>query len=349
MRYKQMGRTGLYVSEICLGTMTFGGDVNDRTGNAIGTLGQAEAEALIEAAIQAGVNFIDTADVYSKGRAETLLGRALRSLNIDRSSLVIATKVHGQCGAGPNQRGSSRGHIMDSVAASLDRLQTDHVDLYQIHGNDAITPIEETLRALDDLTSRGMVRYIGVSNWMAWKIAKALGISERGRYVRFETLQAYYSIAGRDLERDIVPLIEEEKLGLMVWSPLAGGLLSGKFGPGAADGATGRRHDLDFPPVELDRAWACIAAMRDVAAAHGVSVAQIALGWLLAKPHVMSVIVGAKTVAQLQDNLAATALRLTDAQLAALDQVSALRVEYPQWMIENQGARRIPHAFRAGG
>ena len=224
MKYKQLGRTGLYVSEICLGTMTFGGNADAGMWKAIGSLPQADVDAIMEKAIAAGVNFFDTADVYSFGASEERLGQSLKNLGVARKDVVIATKVFGQMGPGPNDRGASRGHIMDSVKASLDRLQTDHIDLYQTHGNDTVTPIDETLRALDDLVSQGLVRYIGVSNWAAWKIAKALGASEAKGYARFETLQAYYTIAGRDLERELVPLLTSEQLGLMVWSPLAGDL-----------------------------------------------------------------------------------------------------------------------------
>ena len=233
----------------------------------------------------------------------------------------------------------------NSVQSSLERLQTGHIDLYQIHGNDTVTPIDETLRALDDLTRQGLVRYVGVSNWAAWKIAKALGLSEAKGYARFETLQAYYSIAGRDLERDLVPMLTEEKLGLMVWSPLAGGLLSGKFGPGAPTPEGARRLSFDFPPVATDRAWACVAAMREIGAAHGVSVARVGLAWLLAKPHVMSIIIGAKTVEQLDDNLAATELVLTSEEIARLDEISALPGEYPGWMLERQSGNRRPKPF----
>ncbi len=245
----------------------------------------------------------------------------------------------------PNDRGASRGHIMDSVQASLDRLQTDHIDLYQIHATDTVTPIDETLRALDDLISRGLVRYVGVSNWQAWRIAKALGMSERRGFARFETVQAYYSIAGRDLEREIVPLMSEEKLGLMVWSPLAGGLLSGKYGPGAPGNGEGRRASFDFPPVDKDRAWACLAAMREVAEKHGSSVATVALAWILSKPFVTSIIIGAKRLEQLEQNLAAVRLKLDAGDIAKLDEVSALPAEYPGWMLARQGAQRVPQAF----
>ncbi len=345
MKYNQLGRTGLYVSEICLGAMTFGGNADAGMWKAIGALEQPVADDIVGRALASGVNFFDTADVYSFGESERRLGQAFRNLGVARKDVVIATKVFGSMGTGPNDRGASRGHIMDSVRGSLDRLQTDHIDLYQIHGNDSVTPIEETLRALDDLTREGLVRYVGVSNWAAWKIAKALGVSERKGYARFETLQAYYSIAGRDLERELIPMLTEEKLGLMVWSPLAGGLLSGKFGPGSATPNDARRASFDFPPVDKDRAWACVAVMREIGDGHGVSVARVALAWLLAKSAVMSVIIGAKTVEQLDDNLAAVDLTLTPEEVTRLDAASALPAEYPGWMFAMQGGARVPGPF----
>jgi aryl-alcohol dehydrogenase-like predicted oxidoreductase len=345
MKYNQLGRTGLFVSEICLGAMTFGGGVDGGFWKAIGALDQPEVDAIVGRALAAGVNFIDTADVYHFGQSERLVGQALKNLGAARKDVVVATKFLGEMSSGPNDRGASRGHIMDSVQGSLERLQLDHIDLYQIHGNDTVTPIDETLRALDDLTRQGLVRYIGVSNWAAWRIAKALGRSELHGYARFETLQAYYSIAGRDLERELVPMMAEEGLGLMVWSPLAGGLLSGKFGPGSTAPNDARRANFDFPPVDKDRAWACIAAMREVGETHGVSVARVALAWLLAKPQVMSVIIGAKTVEQLDDNLAAVNLTLSAEEIARLDAVSDLPAEYPGWMLARQGGLRRPKPF----
>ena len=339
MRYNQLGRTGLKVSEICLGAMTFGSGENG-IWKAIGAVDQDGVDAIVGRAIEAGVNFIDTADVYSAGQSEQLLGQSLRNLGVRRESVVIATKFLGVTGPGPNDAGGSRGHIMDAVRKSLDRLQLDYIDLYQIHGFDPKTPPEETLRALDDLIGRGLVRYVGVSNWPAWRMMKAQGIAEARGYARFETVQAYYSIAGRDLEREIVPYLSEEKLGLMTWSPLAGGLLTGKFGPGAESAEGSRRTQFDFPPVELDRGWACVAAMREIGEGHGVSVARVALAWVLSRPFVMSVIIGAKTRAQLDDNLAAIDLKLSEAELARLDDVSRLPAEYPGWMLERQSAGR---------
>jgi len=345
MKYNQLGRTGLFVSEICLGTMTFGGSENAGMWKAIGALQQGEVDAIVGRAVEAGVNFFDTADVYSFGESERLFGQALKNLGVKRSDVVVATKVFGEMGPKPNDRGASRGHIMDSVKGSLERLQVDHIDLYQIHGNDTVTPVEETLRALDDLVSQGLVRYIGVSNWSAWKIAKALGLAEAKGYARFETLQAYYSIAGRDLERELVPMLSEEKLGLMVWSPLAGGLLSGKFGPGSNNPEGSRRATFDFPPVDKDRAWKCVEVMREVGEAHGVTVARVALAYILRKAFTMSIIIGAKTLEQLDDNLAAVELNLTDEEMARLDEVSELPSEYPGWMFARQGGNRRPKPF----
>lgn len=342
MRYNQLGNTGLFVSEICLGTMTFS---EAGSGGAIAGVNQKAADQIVERSLAAGVNFIDTADVYWFGESERLLGQALKNLDVPRKDVVLATKVSRDMGDKPNDRGASRGHIMDSVEASLERLQTNHIDLYQIHATDTVTPIDETLRALDDLISRGLVRYIGVSNWQAWRIAKALGISERRGFAPVETVQAYYSIAGRDIERDIVPLMNEEKLGLMVWSPLAGGLLSGKYGPGAPGNGEGRRASFDFPPVDKDKAWACVAVMREIAEKHGSTVATVALAYVLAKPFVTSVIIGAKRIDQLDQNLAAVTLKLDAGDMQKLDDVSALAQEYPGWMLAVQGAGRRPAPF----
>ena len=343
MRYNQLGRTGLFVSELCLGTMTFGG--RGEMFQHIGKLQQDDVDALVRAALDAGITFIDTADVYSAGLSEQLLGQSLRNLGVRRESVVIATKCYGVVGEGPNDRGASRGHIMDAVHASLKRLQTDHIDLYQIHSNDAVTPIDETLRALDDLVRQGLIRYVGVSNWPAWRVMKGIGLAERHGWARIDSLQAHYTIAGRDLEREIAPLLTEERVGLMVWSPLAGGLLSGKFGPGSNGPEGARRASFDFPPVDRERAWTCVAAMREIAVPRGVSVARVALAWLLARPFVTSVIIGARTREQLDDNIAATALQLTAQELKMLDEVSALPAEYPGWMLARQGANRRPKPF----
>ncbi|WP_427914562.1 aldo/keto reductase [Ramlibacter sp. MMS24-I3-19] len=338
MRYTPLGRTGLFVSELCLGTMTFGG--SDGMWGQIGKLQQAEAERLVGQALDAGVNFIDTADVYAGGVSEQITGQALRNLKVPREQVVVATKVFGETGPSPNMRGATRSHILDGVKASLRRLQLDHIDLYQIHGFDPATPIEETVRALDQLVRHGHVRYVGVSNWAAWQIVKALGIAERLGLARFESLQAYYTVAGRDLEREIVPMLRSEGLGLMVWSPLAGGLLSGKYGREQQAEAGSRRVAFDFPPVNKDRAWNVVDAMRPIAQARGVSVAQVALAWLLHQPQVTSVIVGAKRPEQLADNLKAADVRLSAEELASIDAASHLPPEYPGWMHERQGETR---------
>ena len=300
------------------------------------------ANALVDAALKAGVNFIDTADVYSEGLSETILGQALRDLKVKRDEVVIATKVRVRTGPGPNAVGLSRGHIMDAVEASMKRLKLDHIDLYQIHSADLATPIDETLRALDDLVRQGKVRYVGCSNMPAWRTMKALGVSRQHDYARFETMQVYYTIATRDLEREIVPLALEENLGIMVWSPLAGGLLSGKFGREVATPNDARRLVFDFPPVDKEHAFDVVDAMRPIAEAHKVSVARVALAWVLHQKAIMSVIVGAKTVEQLNDNLAAADLKLSVEDLAALDKASALKIEYPQWMVERHHTGRIP-------
>ena len=337
MRYRRLGQSGLFVSELCLGTMTFGG--SEGMWGQIGRLQQSEADSLIGTALDAGINFIDTANVYADGKSEEILGRALKNLDIKRHEVVIATKVHGQMGEGPNARGLSRSHILDQVKASLTRLQLDHIDLYQCHGWDPATPVEETLEAFDMLVRQGLVRYMGVSNWAAWQVTKANGISATRQLTPISSLQAYYSLAGRDLERELVPMLQSEGVGLMVWSPLAGGFLSGKFD---RQGQTteGRRVDFDFPPIDKDRAYDAIDVMRRIAAEKGCSVAQVAIAWLLHQKAVTSVIVGAKRTDQLTDNIGAVDVSLSDEDLSSLDEVTALQAEYPGWMIETQTGYR---------
>lgn len=337
MRMRTLGHSGLFVSELCLGTMTFGGS-EDMWGQ-IGRLEQGDADALVKTALDSGINFIDTANIYAGGQSETILGQALKNLGVARDDVVIATKVMGPMGDGPNARGASRGHIISQCEASLGRLGLDHIDLYQVHGFDPATPIAETLEALDTLVRQGHVRYIGLSNWAAWQVVKAVGIAEARRLAPILSLQAYYTIVGRDLEREIAPMLRSEKIGLMVWSPLAGGYLSGKYdGDGAA--ADGRRATFDFPPVDRTRGTPLIDAMREIASANGCSVAQVALAWLLHQDIVTSVIVGAKRVDQLTDNIAATRVRLDADALTKLDELSRLPAEYPGWMLERQGGYR---------
>lgn len=341
MKYKLLGQTGLYVSEMCLGTMTFGGGQEAGMWARIGNLQIQEVSELIKGAFDAGINFIDTANVYSFGRSESLTGEAIKKLGLPRNEIVIATKsTEIMDDKNLNARGQSRYHIMEAVDASLKRLQMDHIDLYQIHGLDPVTPMEETLSTLNDLVRSGKVRYIGLCNLAAWQIADALGISERNKWARFESVQAYYTIAGRDLEREVVLMVQSKNLGVMVWSPLAGGLLSGKYNKDGVGPEGSRRNNFDFPIVNKDRAFRCIDVMREIAKAHEVSVAQVALAWLLHQSAVTSVIIGAKTQAQLADNIAATSIKLNEKELQALDEVSRLPEEYPGWMISRQSEYR---------
>jgi aryl-alcohol dehydrogenase-like predicted oxidoreductase len=335
MQFQQLGNTGVFVSRLCLGAMTFGG--KGTMFEAIGALGQKETDELVGTALDAGINFIDTANIYAGGESEILVGKALGSR---RKDVVIATKVFGRMGEGANEVGLSRLHIAQSAEASLKRLGTDHIDLYQIHGFDPLTPFEETLSALSDLVRQGKVLYIGCSNLAAWHIMKSLGISAAQQLEKFVTLQAYYSIAGRDLEREIVPLLEDQKLGLLPWSPLAGGFLTGKFTRGGAAEADARRAKFNFPPVDLEKAYDIVDVMKKIGDRRGASIPQVALAWLLHQPVVTSVIIGAKKPAQLADNLGAIAVKLDSEDLKELDAVSRLRPEYPGWMLNLPSTRR---------
>jgi len=333
VRYKKLGRTGLLVSEMALGTMTFGGGGR---WSAIGELGQAQANEIVRVSLDAGVNMIDTANVYSGGNSERIVGQALRDLEVPRESVVIATKVAGGVGPGPNDMGLGRKHILSQVRASLERLQVEYIDLYQIHSPDPTTPIEETMGALNDLVRSGLVRYIGCSNLSAWQVMKANGLACHHGWERFESVQSYYSIAGRDIEREIVPMLKDQGLGLLAWSPLAGGLMSGKYRKGAKAPEGSRRSAFDFPPVDMERAYPVLDLMQEIAEAHGVSVASVALAWLLSRDFLTSVIIGAKTEDQLQDDLEATSLRLSADDLERLEHLSQLRSEYPGWMVPRE-------------
>ncbi len=339
MQYQQMGSTGLYVSRLCLGTMTFGG--KGTLFGAIGGLDQKESDALVHRSIDVGINFIDTANIYSAGESEVITGKALGN---KRHDVVLATKVFGRMGTGANQVGISRGAIIEAVEASLKRLGTDYIDLYQFHGFDHITPVEESLRAMDDLVKSGKVRYIGTSNWSAWEIMKGIGISERNGLTKFATLQAYYSLVGRDLEHEIVPLLQDQNIGLMTWSPLAGGVLSGKFSRNSRANE-GRRTQFNFPPVDVEHAYDVIDVLQGIAKKHGVTVAQVALGWQLHKDYVTTVIIGAKNETQLNDNIGAVDVKLTADDLAAIDAASKPAVQYPHWM-NDQRADRSPGGVR---
>jgi aryl-alcohol dehydrogenase-like predicted oxidoreductase len=302
---------------------------------------------LVKTAMDRGINFIDTADFYSNGNSEVVTGNALKSLGLARDSYVLATKVLLRMGPAHNQIGLSRYHIMQGVDQSLRRLQLDHIDLYQIHGRDPLTPLEETLDALDDCVRAGKVRYLGLCNLAAWEVMKSLWISDQKSLARFESLQMYYSLVGRDIERELVPLAKDQNLAIMPWSPLSGGLLSGKFTrDGGPEGA--RRANFDFPPVERERLWQVLDVLRPIATRHGVSVAQVALGWLLAQSHVTSVIIGAKNRDQLLDNISATELKLSADELKVISEASALPSEYPQWMLTRQSSDRTGQVLGSG-
>ena len=340
MKYHLLGNTGLKVSELCLGTMTFG-SVGGRFA-AINGVDQAGADALLKRSVDAGINFIDTANIYTEGQSEEITGQAIHNLGLRRDELVLATKVRGQMGTGPNDSGLTRKHIMSQVEGSLKRLKTDYIDLYQTHSYDPLTPFEETLAALDDLVRQGKVRYIGASNVTAWQLMLALGISAQQHLARYQSLQAYYTLAGRDLERELVPLLQHQKVGLMVWSPLAGGFLSGKYTRENPQGEGRRSGGFDFPPVNKDRAFDIIDQLRPMAEAKGSTVAALALAWLLHQPVVSTVIIGAKRMDQLEDNLKAVDVQFTSDELKQLDEVSRLAPEYPGWMVDFTSADRQP-------
>lgn len=339
MKYNQLGKTGVLVSELCLGTMTFGGKGYWKS---IGELPQDEVNRLTKTAIDNGINFIDTANAYSEGLSEMMLGKALNTIGVDRQQLVVATKLRIRMGSGANQVGLSRLHIADSVNDSLKRLNLSHIDLLYIHGVDTLTPLEETMRGLEDVVRTGKVRYLGISNHPAWMVAKANGIADKMGWTKFVALQNYYSIAARDIERELVPLALSEGLALMPWSPLAGGFLSGKFTRNNEVAGDSRRDTFDFPPVNKEKAYDIIDLLLQIGSAHQVSAAQVALAYILQKTAVTSIIIGAKKHEQLLDNLAATQLELSARELQQLDEISALAPEYPGWMLERQAQGRFP-------
>jgi len=330
---RQFGKSGLFVSELSFGAMTFGG--TDGIWGQVGRLGQADADILVKEALDAGINLFDTANIYASGRSEEILGRSLHNLGVARDDVIVATKVFGAMGNGPNRKGLSRRHIIAECRASLKRLGLDYIDLYQLHGYDPITPMEETLEALNTLVQAGDVRYIGMSNWAAWHIMKAIGISRECKLAPITSLQAYYTLVGRDIEREIVPLLASERVGLMVWSPLAGGYLSGKYS-GGGDGEGGRQTELDFPPIDRQRGEPLIEVLRTVATKHDSQPAQIAIAWLLQQQTVSTVIIGAKRVDQLRANVEATKVKLDGEDMKALDLVSRLPREYPGWLLDSE-------------
>jgi len=336
MKYRKLGKTGLKVSEICLGTMTFGSSFYN-----IGEVDLDHAKDIVKTAWDSGVNFFDTADVYSRGESEKILGKTIKDLGIDRRQAVIATKVRGPMseaaaeGEGDvNNVGLSRKHIMESVEGSLERLGTDYIDLYQIHGVDKSTPIEETLSALNDLVRQGKVLYIGCSNLTVRQLAKALQISKSNGWETFSSLQAYYSVAGRDLEYELLPLCREEGLGVLPWSPLAGGFLTGKYRRDKQGPEGARRTNFDFPPVDKEEAYDVVEVMDEIAESKDASIPQIALSWLLHRKGVTSVIIGAKKMSQLKDNLGAAKVKLSDEEFRRIADVTSPQNIYPQWMVQ---------------
>jgi aryl-alcohol dehydrogenase-like predicted oxidoreductase len=340
MEHRQLGRSGLRVSVLCLGTMGFGGGGKFAS---VGEVDVAGATRQIDLCLDAGVTFVDTADVYSAGASEEIVGKAIGGR---RDRLVLATKARFPMGEGPNDAGLSRRHLISACEASLRRLGTDYIDLYQVHEWDGLTPLEETLEALDALVRSGKVRYVGCSNYSGWQMSKALGISDRLGYQRFVSQQVYYSLQARDVEYEIVPGCLDQGLGILVWSPLAGGLLSGKYRRDREPPA-GSRHlsDWDEPPVrDQEGLYDIVEALVEIGEEHGVSAAQVALAWLLGRPGVTSVIVGARTEEQLADNLASAELRLGDAERARLDEVSAPPLLYPFWHQAKTAADRLSAA-----
>jgi aryl-alcohol dehydrogenase-like predicted oxidoreductase len=327
MEYRQLGRSGLMVSTITLGTMTMGGKGKFAS---VGDVGLDEARRQIDMCLDAGVNLIDTADVYSDGASEEIVGAALGGKR--KNGVLIASKARFAMGDGPNDRGLSRYHLVRACEASLKRLNTDVIDLYQVHEWDGITPLEETLEALDLLVRQGKIRYVGCSNYSGWHLMKALHISERDRLPRFISQQIHYTLEAREAEYELAPIAQDQGLGILVWSPLAGGLLSGKHRRDTTPEGTRQLAGWTEPPIrDAERLWNIVDVLVEVAAEHDVSAAQVALAWLLGRPAVSSVVIGGRNNDQLRDNLAAANLKLTGEQRARLDKVSLPPLLYPYW------------------
>jgi aryl-alcohol dehydrogenase-like predicted oxidoreductase len=337
MKYNFLGNTGLVVSELCFGTMTFGGK---GIWEAIGGVQQKEVNDLMKVVVDSGINFIDTANVYSYGESEKLLGQSLKDNNINRHELVIATKVRGRMGEGQNNVGLSRYHIFQSVDESLARLQVDHIDILYVHGVDPKTPVEEIMHSLNDIVLTGKVRYIAVCNWPAWMVMKAMGIAEKNGWKKFVGMQYFYSLAGRDIEREILPLAADQNLAVMPWSPLAGGFLGGKYSRNSEKAEGSRRNTFDFPPINKEKTYDIIDVITEVGKQHNASIAEIALAWVRQQKGITSTIIGAKSVDQLNANIKSTTVELSADDLAKINEVSALAKEYPGWMVERQSADR---------
>jgi len=329
MQYANLGNSGLIVSRLAFGAMTFSAGNKDMA--AITKVGAQLADELVGRALDAGVTLFDTADLYAGGESEMLLGAALKSR---RNEVVIATKVGFRAGPAIVQSGLTRRHILWSVDGSLKRLGTEWIDLYLVHREDPFTPLEETLAALDAVVRAGKVRYLGFSNWSAWKAAAACELQKANGWAPFTHGQMYYSLLGRDVERDVIPMMQRYGLGLTVWSPLASGFLSGKYTRASLSDPDNRYSGFDILPFDKERGFALVEQMRTIAAAHGASVAQVAIAWLLARNTVSSVLIGATKAHQLDDNLKAAALKLSDAEIAALDDATAPPPVYPNWFIE---------------
>ena len=325
MKYRKLGNTGLIVSEVALGTMQFGGRMN------MGNLGQEDTTRMVKVALDRGINFIDTADVYSLGESETLVGNALRGV---RQEIVLATKVRLPMSENFNRSGATRVNIMREVEGSLQRLQTDYIDLYQVHGWDSNTPLEETVRTLDDLVRQGKVRYIGLSNLMSWQAATAIMLQGRLGLEKYVTAQMYYSLVGRGLEYEFQSFAEYHNIGILVWSPLAGGFLTGKYSRDIpAAGGTRFAEAGSFVPFDQEMGYRVVEALKQVAGRHNASPARVALSWVLGRPAVSSVIIAARKVEQLEDNICAVDLQLSDDEVQLLDAASDPGVPYPKWMV----------------
>ena len=337
MEYNFLGDTGLLVSELCFGTMTFGGEGQ---WEAIGQQQQEEADELIEQSLEAGVNFIDTANVYSYGQSEAILGNSLQNLGVDRDEVVVATKVRGEMSDGPNDQGLSRYHIFNSVDASLDRLQLDTIDLLYVHGIDSAVPTREIMHSLNDVVESGRVRYLGVCNWPAWRVMEAQQIARREGWHEFKAMQYFYSLSGRDAEDALIPLAQQEDLAFLPWSPLAGGFLTGKFTRDSRSAEGARRDEFDFPPIDKEQAFDIVEVMEDIAGDLGTSVAEVALAWVRKQAGVTSTIIGAKNSNQLESNLNSANLELEEDELETLDEVSATPERYPFWMVGFQDEGR---------
>ena len=339
MKYNTIGNTGLKVSELCFGTMTFGGQ-DAGMWSKIGKLQQKDVNEMIKAVIDAGINFIDTANVYSFGQSEQLLGQALKDLNTLRDEVVIATKVLGPMKDKPNSKGLSRYHVFNSVDQSLERLQLDYVDILYVHGVDPATSLEEIVRTLNDIVDTGKVRYVAICNWPAWMIAQAQAIAKYNGWHQFIGLQHHYSAATRDIEHELVPMAEAHNLAIFPWSPLSGGFLTGKYTREGDKSDNGRRSNFDFPPIDKEKAYDLVDVMAEIGGQYDASPAQVALAWVRQQPGITSTIIGAKTIDQLNDNIHSVDINLSKADLKKIDEVSPLPMQYPGWMVQRQGEYR---------